>query len=189
MKIRWASMKKYRKFAITTAIFLALVWGAAFKLDVLSTMMVCFLASIFFLAGFIWAAVKLITRKEIKYNLIIMGACVLLTFSLIIPPLAANHGLNELTAKRKVILQELRPAFIQYRQDNGTYPSALEDLAPKYIPEIPPELVNDGHDDPYKKIFYALQGEEEALFIFHTVRGPDSAAIYNVHKNSFWYDR
>ena len=181
-------MKKYRKFAITAVVFLALVWWAAFELDVFGTFLLCFAAFIFFLASFIWAAVRLITRKEIKHNLIIMGLSVLLTFSLAIPANFANHGLSELTARRKVIMQELRPVFIQYRQDKGSYPSALEDLVPGYISKIPPELVNDGRDDSYEKIFYALQEEEEPVFIFHTIRGPDSAAIYNIHNDSFWYE-
>jgi len=181
-------MRKYRKFAITSAVFLALVWWAAFEVDMFGTMLACFPAFIFFFASFILATVRMIKREEIRYNLSLMGVSALLTFSLIIPTLAANQGLYDLTSKRKVTMKALRPVFIQYRQDNGTYPSALEDLVPEYIPEIPAELVNDGRDDPYKKIYYELQGEEEALFIFHTVRGPDSAAIYNIHQDSFWYE-
>jgi hypothetical protein len=85
-------------------------------------------------------------------------------------------------------MQELRPVFIQYRQDNGTYPSALDDLVPGYIQEIPAELINDGREDPYKKIYYELQGEDQALFYFRTIRGPDSAAVYNINEDTFWYD-
>jgi hypothetical protein len=85
-------------------------------------------------------------------------------------------------------VQELRPIFIQYRKDHGTYPAALEDLVPGYISEIPAELVNTGRNDSYSKIFYALQSEEEALFLFHTIRGPDSSVIYKIHNDSFWYD-
>jgi hypothetical protein len=181
-------MRKYRKFAITAAVLLVLPWLAALKLDMFSTMLACFTAFIFFFASFILAIVRMITRREIKHNLIIMGLSVLLTFSLGIPAKVSNRGLYELTAKRKVIMQELRPVFVQYRQDNGTYPSALEDLVPKYIQEIPAELVNDGRDDSYEKIFYELEGEEKAVFIFRTIRGPDSAAIYNIHEDSFWYE-
>ena len=75
-----------------------------------------------------------------------------------------------------------------YRQENGTFPVALEDLVPEYIQEIPAELVNDGRDDPYRKISYELHGEDEAVFVFHTIRGPDSAAAYYIHNNSFWYE-
>jgi len=182
------TMRKYRKFAIASAVFLALVWWAAFTLDMFGTMLAFFPAFIFFLASFILAMVRLIRRKEIKRNLIIMGLSVLLTFSLGIPAKVANRGLYELTAKRKVIMQQLRPVFIQYRHDNGTYPSALEDLVPGYIQEIPAELVNDGREDPYKKIYYELQGEDQALFYFRTIRGPDSAAVYNINEDTFWYD-
>ena len=181
-------MKKYRKFAITAAVLLALPWWAAFRLDMFGTALACFPAFVFFVASFIAATVRMIKQKEILYNLIIMGLSVLLAVSLGGPAGVSNQGLSSLTAKRKVIMQELRPVFIQYRQDNGTYPSALEDLVPGYIPEIPAELVNDGRDDPYKKISYELQGEEEALFIFRTIRGPDSAATYDIHNDSFWYE-
>jgi hypothetical protein len=182
-------MKKYRKFAITAAILLALVWWAALELDVFSTFFLCLVTFIFFFASFILAAVKLIAKKEIKYNLIIMGASMLLTFSLILPPFVSNQGHLELTAKRKVIMQELRPVFIQYRRVNGTYPSALENLVPGYILEIPAELVNNSRNDSYEKIFYALNEEGEPLFIFHKVRGPYSAVTYNIHEDKFFYDQ
>jgi len=181
-------MRKYMKFAIASAVFLALVWWVALSLDMFGTMLACFAAFVFFLASFILALTNLIKRKEIRYNLIIMGLSVLLIFSLGIPAKFANRGLYELTAKRKVIMQELRPVFIQYRQDHGTYPYALEDLVPGYIQEIPAELVNDGSEDPYKKIYYEFQGEDQALFYFRTIRGPDSAAVYNINEDTFWYD-
>ena len=181
-------MGKYRKFVITASVILALVWCAAFTLDVFGTFGLCLAAFIFFLATFILAAVRLIGRKEIKYNLIIMGLSVLLGASLILPPRVANRGLHQLTAKRKVLLQELRPVFIQYRKDHGTYPAALEDLVPAYLAQIPPELVNDGRSDSYSKIYYSLQSEEEPTFLFHSARGPDSGVIYDIHKDSFWYE-
>lgn len=188
MKIYEALMRKYRKFAITAAVVLALPWCAALTLDAFGTLMICSLMFIFFLASFILAAIRLIARKEIKYNLIIMGLSVLFAFSLMLPPMAANKGMNQLTAKRKEIMQTLQPVFIQYRQENGFYPSALEDLVPKYISEIPAELINDGHSDPYKKIRYELQDKDKAIFIFHTIRGPDSTAIYYIHEDTFWYE-
>ena len=180
-------MKKYRKFMITSAVFLALAWLAAFTLDAFRTMLLCMPAILYFFASFILAFVRMVTKKGVKHNLIIMGLCVLLTFSLGIPAKVSNRGLYELTAKRKATMQELRPVFIQYRQDKGTYPPTLADLVPEYISEIPSELVNDGSDDPYRKISYEVQGEE-AVFSFRTVRGPDSWAVYNIHKDSFWHD-
>ena len=142
-------MKKYRKFAIISAVLLALVWWAAFTLDMFGTMVLCMPAIIYFFASFILAFVRMITRKEVKHNLIIMGLCVLLTFSLGIPAKVSNRGLHKLTVIRKATMQELRPVFIQYRQNNGSYPVTLEDLVPGYISEIPAERVNDGRDDPY----------------------------------------
>ena len=138
--------------------------------------------------SFIFAIARMIARKEIRYNVIIMGCCVLLTFSLGIPARKANRGLYKLTAKRIEIMKELRPVFVQYRQDNGTYPGALEDLAPKYLPEIPTELMHDGRDDPYKRISYTLEGGQP-FFYFSTIRGPDSVAIYNMDEDTLWHDR
>lgn len=181
-------MIKYRKYAITAAVVLALPWCAAFTLDAFGTLMICSLVFIFFLASFLLATIRLIARKEVKYNLVIMGLSIILAISLILPPIAANRGINQLTAKRKEMMQALRPVFIQYKQDKGTYPSALENLVPNYISEIPAELVNDGSDDPYRKIYYDLQEEEKAVFIFHTIRGPDSVAIYNIQEDTFWYE-
>ena len=180
-------MKNYRKFAITSAVLLAIVWLAAFTLDMFVTMVLCMPAILYFFASFILAFVRMITKKGVKHNLIVMGLCVLLTFSLGIPAKMANRGLHKLTAIRKTTMRELRPVFIQYRQDKGTYPPALADLVPEYISEIPSELVNDGSDDFYSRIVYEIQGEE-AVFIFRTIRGPDSWVIYNIHKDSFWHD-
>jgi len=55
--------------------------------------------------------------------------------------------------------------FIQYRQDNGTSPLALEDLVPGYISTIPVVPINDGRDDPCGKIRDVQQAEEEPIFI------------------------
>ena len=181
-------MKNYRKFALTAALVLILVWWAALKLDMFGTVMVTMPAFIFFFISFILASIRIIAEKEIKHNLVIMGASVLLGFSLIVPTKFANRGLYELTAKRKLTMQELRPVFIQYRQDHGTFPPALENLVPDYITEIPAELISDGSEDPYRRIDYTLQEEEKAIFVFHTIRGPDSAAVYHIKENRFWYE-
>jgi hypothetical protein len=86
------------------------------------------------------------------------------------------------------ILKELRPLFMKYKTEKGTYPASLDDLVPEYIPEVPRELVNNGEDDPYRKISYTLEGGRP-FFYFRTIRGPDSAAIYNVDEDTLWHDQ
>ena len=80
------------------------------------------------------------------------------------------------------------PVFVEYKMEHGQHPSSLDDLVPRYIPKIPTELVNDGEDDPYKKISYTNR-EGQAVFCFHTMRGPDSSAIYNIDKDTLWHDQ
>jgi hypothetical protein len=54
--------------------------------------------------------------------------------------------------------------------------------------EIPAELVNDGKEDPYKKIYYTLS-HEGPVFYFKTIRGPDASASYNVATGTLWQDQ
>ena len=85
-------------------------------------------------------------------------------------------------------MKELKPVFAKYKMENGEYPHDLEDLVPEYIPEIPAELVNDGKDDPYKKIYYTLS-HEGPVFYFKTIRGPDASASYNLDTDTLWHDQ
>jgi len=52
---------------------------------------------------------------------------------------------------------------------------------------IPNELMNDGMEDPYKRISYALE-KDQPIFYFNTHRGPDSAASLNVVDGTFWHE-
>ncbi len=127
-------------------------------------------------------------KKDVRYNLVILLASIVLTLSLALPTSMSNRGLYALTAKRMQSMKALRPAFLKYRHDNGVYPTALDDLVPHYVAEIPPELINSGNGDPYKKITYSLQGDTP-VFDFRTIRGPDSSASYNVHTDILWQDQ
>ena len=81
----------------------------------------------------------------------------------------------------------LRDAVMAVRQ-TGDFTPLHEAIPYTRFMGITAELVNDDRYDSYEKIFYELQGEEKAVFIFHTIRGPDSAAIYNIHEDTFWYE-
>jgi hypothetical protein len=182
------SAKKYIKFAIISAVILLLPYSCAFTSDMFGTVMVSMPVMIFFAARFLVASVKAIQKKQIRYNLIVMGACLLIIPSLIAGIKISNRGLYELTQKRMQIMKELKPVFAEYKTENGEYPDALQDLVPEYIAEIPAELVNDGKDDPYKKIYYTLS-HEGPVFYFKTIRGPDASASYNVDTDTLWHDQ
>jgi len=145
-------------------------------------------ALIFLVASLILGLMKIFQEEQRRYNTIIIGCCLFLIPSLGIPIGISNRGLHDLTQKRVKILRGLRPVFMKYRMETGAYPGSLDELVPDYIPKVPPELVNDGKDDPYKKISYALEGGRP-FFYFRTIRGPDSAAIYNVAEDTLWHDR
>ena len=182
------SAKKYLNFAFISAAFLALPYYCAFTSDMFGTAMVSTPALIFFAVRFLVSLVKTIKKEQVRYNLIIMGACLLIIPSLMAAIGISNRGLYELTEKRMQIMKELKPVFEKYKMENSEYPYDLDDLVPEYIPEIPAEIVNDGKDDPYKKIYYTLTSEGP-VFDFKTIRGPDASASYNVATDTLWHDQ
>ena len=98
----------------------------------------------------------------------------------------SDQGLRHLNEERKKLFQELRPVFLRYRQEHGTFPEFLDDLVPTYLKRIPTALVNDGAKDPYKKITYT-GNEEDGKFHFHSIRGPDSSTWYSMAENRYKY--
>ena len=183
-----ANTKKYLKFALISAAFLALPYYFAFTSDMFGTMVFSLPALIFFPTSFLAAMVRAIRKKNIRYNLVIMGACLLIIPSLIAASIISNRGLSALTNKRIQIMKELKPVFAKYKMKNGDYPDALDDLVPEYLPEIPAELINDGKEDPYKTIYYT-RSPDGPVFYFKTIRGPDASASYNVETGALWHDR
>jgi len=179
---------RYFRFAIIASAFLALPYSCAFTSDMFGTAVVSLPALIFLVASLILGLMRIFQKEQMRYNTIIIGCCLILIPLLGIPIGISNRGLHDLTQKRVKILRELRPVFMKYKMETGAYPDSLEDLVPDYIPKVPAELVNDGKDDPYKKISYSLEGGRP-FFYFRTIRGPDSAAIYNMVENTFWHDR
>jgi len=123
------------------------------------------------------ALARALTKKDGRYNLVILLASVVLTLSLALPMSMSNRGLYALTAQRIQSMKALRPVFLKYRHDNGVYPPTLDELVPHYVAEIPPELINSGNGDPYKRITYTLQGGGEPVLIFVPSEGLIQAPV------------
>ena len=141
---------------------------------------------LFFLAiTLITYSIRAVFRKELKRNIPVILLSILgipLAFYMLF--IVSDKGLRELNMERKRTFQDLRPIFLKYKQENGTFPKDLDDLVPKYINQIPPSLINEGKEDPYKKISYSANGED-AIFWFHSHRGPDSSIWYSMAKNRY----
>lgn len=181
-------MRKYIKFYTIGAAFLILPYYMAITRDTFATMVFAFPAFLFFLFSFIVSSIKIFRKEERKYHLIKTMSSLVLIFSLIIPLTLSDRGLSELTKKRTQIIKGLKPVFVEYLDENGHYPNTLQDLIPDYIQAIPNELINDGIEDPYKKISYTLE-KGQPVFYFRTNRGPDSAARLNVVSGKYWHDQ
>ena len=76
---------KYLWFAIIAVVLLALPYCAGFSVDVFGTSLASFPALLFFVASIILASIRIVRKKGLRYDLIIMGCCVFLIFSLAIP--------------------------------------------------------------------------------------------------------
>lgn len=101
----------------------------------------------------------------------------------------SNAELQQLNESRKNIFSQVRPAFLQFREENGRFPKTLEELVPKYLPSIHPELQLDGFPS-IKSGHIIYEGDNEnAVFSFRYVHGPDGNAKYDVVKNKYWYEQ
>lgn len=180
--------KRIRKIIIIALFSIVAAYWAAFKLSTFGTVMVASIPMLYFIATAIESVWKLIKSREVRTNLVIglvsILTCLLITHSCII----SDHGLRNLTKQRMQTLNQLRPTLLKYKEENGFYPHKLQDLIPKYVQLIPPELVNDGKDDGYKHIDYEVINSE-ALFRFHQMRGPDSGVTYHVRENRYEYEQ
>ena len=180
-------MRKYIKFYTIAAAFLILSYYMAITNDTFATMVCTLPAFLFFLFSFILSLINTFRKEERKYHLIKSMSSLVLTLSLIIPLTLSDRGLSGLTKRRIQMIKGLKPVFVEYLDEKGHYPRTLQGLIPDYIQAIPNELINDGMDDPYKKISYRLE-KGQPVFYFRTSRGPDSAARLNVVSGEYWHD-
>lgn len=180
-------MNRYLKFYLTALIFLALPYYMAIAGDTFSTAMVSVPAFFFFGIGSVLYLVRAIQGRDIKLNLVKLVSALMLMVSLGIPMVISDQGLRTLTHQRMQIMADLKPVFMAYYADNRQFPENLEDLVPNYIDVIPEELNNDGVTDSYRRIHYE-RTPDGPIFIFHTARGPDSAASLNVVTGEYWHE-
>lgn len=96
----------------------------------------------------------------------------------------SNRDIKALTELRHTALIALRPVLLRYKADTGKFPSELDALCPRYLPQIPLVLNEQGESEVVKRIRYESDGES-AQFIYHVVRGPDSTEVFDVVKNTF----
>ena len=134
---------------------------------------------VFFSIVFLVYSILAIARKDLKsyLSIILIGVIgIPATFYLI---RYTDHDLRALNEQRRQVFNELRPIFLKYKKENNAYPKKLNDLIPKYIKKIPPMLVYDGNAKPGMKISYS-GNEKDAVFWYHTHRGPDSSEFYSI---------
>jgi hypothetical protein len=181
--------KRIKIFIIILVLSIIAAYWAALKLDTFATGIVASIPTLYFVTKALKSLWQLIKRQEVRTNLVI-GLGSILGFLLMTHAcgVVSFHGIRELTEQRKQTLNELRPILMKYKEENGCYPNKLQDLTPKYLHAIPPELVNDGKDDYYKKITYEVINCE-AQFIFYQMRGPDSRVTYHISKNTYEYEQ
>ncbi|MCB0336108.1 MAG: hypothetical protein KDD62_07370 [Bdellovibrionales bacterium] len=102
--------------------------------------------------------------------------------------LVQDREIQALNEKRKIAFQEIRPAFLKFHSERGSYPVSLEELVPDYLPELPEVILDSNSDDPALAIEYTLE-ENAPRFYFRTTHGPDSKASYDIESNSYNYEQ
>ncbi|PKN19317.1 MAG: hypothetical protein CVU71_07355 [Deltaproteobacteria bacterium HGW-Deltaproteobacteria-6] len=180
--------KRVKIFLIVSAIFIIAAYAAALKLDTFATGIVTFIAMVYFGVTGLKAVIQMVRTKETGDNLIIGLGCIVAFFIMFHAVSVSDQGLQELTKQRMQTLSALRPVLIKYKTERGNFPDRLQDLVPLYLRTVPPELVNDGKEDAYKKITYEVR-KGEARFVFSRTRGPDARVTYHVHENKYEHAR
>lgn len=181
--------KRIIKFIIISALCIIAAYWAAWKLDTFGTAIVVFVPICYFFYKGLNSLKQLIKKKEVRTNLIIGVVSIITCMAMAHSFILSDLGLQELTKQRMQTLSQLRPVLLKYKEERGAYPSKLQDLVPNYLQGIPPELLNDGKNDGYKKITYEIIKCEEAQFVFFRKRGPDSSVTYHVSENRYEYDK
>ncbi|MEY2633973.1 MAG: hypothetical protein RIR00_2627 [Pseudomonadota bacterium] len=100
----------------------------------------------------------------------------------------ANRDLRQLSEQRRAELQRIRPVLLRYRVEQGEFPLRLQQLVPGYLAEIPPSLREEAESEPARRIRYQRQGDQ-AEFVYHLLRGPDSSELFEVESGRFRRDR
>ncbi len=96
--------------------------------------------------------------------------------------------LRELAERREVLLLEIRPVLLAYKEENDCYPDSLRELLPDYTEAIPNDI--DPEVDWGSRLYAINYYSDncEARFNWRLCNGPDCGSQYFVEKDEFWHD-
>ena len=143
-----------------------------------------FLLLIFFAAVLLQSLVRAIREKDLKRHLAVIGAGLVGIFATLGLMRHVDQDLRELNQERRQVFKELRPVFLAFKAENGIYPATLDDLVPRYVERIPAVLLNDKGAVPGTRITYR-GNVQDAVFQYHTTRGPDASEFYSMAHDRF----
>lgn len=186
-------MDKRKRFALISAVLIVLlIFLSVKKTDVFPMAFIAVPTMLYFVGKGIACLYRIIRRREAANNLVMLTGCVVGFFAVFLILMISTREISKLTQQRKAILQEIRPVFMKYKQDYGSFPKTLNSLVPDYIPEIPPVLIYNDKDRYYYRIQYntwSEKGHEHAGFHFHGMTGPDSGVGYDIEEDKFEYHK
>ncbi len=186
-------MDKKKRFALTSAALIALfIFLSVRKTDMFPMAFIMVPITLYFIGKGIVCLYRIIRRREIANNLVMLTVCVVGFFAVFLISMISVSEISKLTQQRKAILREIRPVFMKYKKDYGSFPKTLNSLVPDYIPEIPLVLTYNDKDRYYYRIQYntwSENGHEHAGFRFHGMTGPDSGVGYDIEEDKFEYQK
>lgn len=98
-----------------------------------------------------------------------------------------DQEIKAVNAERARVFEPVRLALLAYRKEQQRFPDSLDELVPRYLPEIPPVLAIRNHVDPVMNISYRRDGDG-ASFFYRTTHGPDSRAVFDVLSGRIEFD-
>lgn len=186
-------MDKKKRFALTSAALIAIIiFLSVIKTDMFPMAFIMVPITLYFIGKGIACLYRIIRRREIADNLVMLAVSVVGFFAVFLISMNSAGEISKLTQQRKAVLREVRPVFMKYKKDYGSFPKTLNSLAPDYIPEIPLVLTYNDKDKYYYRIQYSTwieNGHEHAGFRFHGMTGPDSGVSYDIEEDKFEHEK
>ncbi len=131
-----------------------------------------------------------VRRRSVAYGrwaILILATAFVLFVKFTFFPTDLRHLAAE---RREIITQQLRPAVVRYRQDQGHYPRALGDLVPGYLPALPPVLDNTHFPRrAYQIRYFVARKKDSASIRYRDCLGPDCGASINLKTGEYVHDR
>ncbi len=97
--------------------------------------------------------------------------------------------LRELATRRENQLAEFRKVLQAYREEQGCYPTSLNELVPAYTDAVPAEIDPETQWQSTLYAIYYYPGDCEASFAWSRCNGPDCGSRFFVEKGEFLHDR